>query len=327
MYKIILKSFNYLEEFAKLEIKTILNQEFTQIDKETFEIQAKDEKELTQITYNLVFYSRCFDGIYLKENENKQTKYQSLEKVEIDYKNTAIKVYDLIGDILIERNYKINEDENYLSHFLVNYCAYKLELHKEEKIFSIIDPMAELGDIIIETSLFQPRKPLYIQEKNTLPIYKEFKIMPPMPKPIKDKSKYQALVLEDSQFKKLRENINEASQKVRISKYEMDWLDVKFHKNDFDYAITFLPEFDDEDCPGESDEFLKEFLYQTEFICKKRICLISQEEISLKYAEKYELNLIDKTEIEVDEEPFIIYIFEPTLDENKKTKPKKSINN
>lgn len=302
MYKIILKSFNFLEDFAKTEIENITQKKVIAHDNESYEIQAEDKKELIQLTYNLVYYSRCFDGIYLQTDET----FNTLEKVEIDIKDKPIEVYDLVGDILMERNYKINEDDNYLSHFLVNYCLFKLNLNQEEKLFSVIDPMAELGDVLIETALFHPRKPLYVRQKNSLPIYTEFKIMPPMPKIVKDKNKYVGLVLEDDQFKKFRENINEAGLKIRVSKFEMDWMDVKFHKNDFDYAITFLPDFEDKE---ESDEFLKEFIYQTEFVCKKKICLISFEEIDLKYATKYKLELTEQTKVEVDEEEFFCYFF------------------
>lgn len=319
MYKLIVKSFNFLEQYAKTELSNLTNQNWTQIDEETYELNLETKEEITKHTYGIVYYSRCFDGVYLESNKQTDSEdFKILEKVEIDYNSKPIQVYDLIGDILEQRNYKINEDDNYLSHFLVNYCCFKLELEKEQGLFSVIDPMAELGDIIIETALFHPRKPLYVTEKNKLPIYKEFKIMPFMPKPVKDKNKYTALVMEDPQFKKLRENINEAGQKVKISKYEMEWLDVKFKKNDLDYSICFIPEFDEEECPGEANEFLREYLYQTEFICKKKICLVSSEEIPFTYVDKYELKLLDKSAITVEEEEFFIYIFEPTPDEDKK---------
>lgn len=305
MYKVILKSYDFLEEFAKEEIKTILKQEYNHIDNETFELSYKDQKEFYESVYNILYFGRCFDGIYLRQND--KDDYHQLEKVEIDVGERAEIVYDLIGDILLERDYKVNEDDNYLSHFLVNFALYKLGIDKIEENFSLIDPLAELGDIIIETSLFNKRKPLYVKERTTLPIYNEFKIMPPLPKPVKDKNKFQALVLEDVQYKHLRENVNASGQKIKISKYDLDWLDVKFKKNDMDFAMTFLPEFEDEE---ESDEFLKEFFYQCEFICKKRICLISMEDIDLKYAKKYKLKTISKDEIEVDEEDFIVYIFE-----------------
>jgi hypothetical protein len=314
MYKLIVKSFDFLNQYSKLELTQFTGQNWTQVDEETFELEVQTKEEISAHTYQIVYYSRCFDGIYLDTQE----EFNILEKVEIDYNKKPIQVYDLIGDILEARSYKINEDDNYLSHFLVNYCCYKLELEKEQGLFSVIDPMAELGDIIIETALFNPRKPLYVTEKNKLPIYKQFKIMPNMPKPVKDKSKYNALVMEDPQFKKLRENINEAGQKVKISKYEMEWLDVKFHKNDLDYTITFIPEFDEEECPGEANEFLREYLYQAEFICKKKICLIASEEIPFTFVDKYELKLLDQSSITVDEEEFFIYIFEPTPDELKK---------
>jgi hypothetical protein len=319
MYKLIVKSFNFLNQYSKQELTQFTEQKWSEIDKETFELEVETKEELTKYTYALVYFSRCFDGIYLESNKTTETEnFNILEKVEIDYNNKPIEVYDLIGDILEERNYKINQDDNYLSHFLVSYCCYKLGLDKQEGLFSVIDPMAELGDIIIETALFQPRKPLYVGEKNKLPIYKQFKLMPHMPRIVKDKNKYNALVMEDPQFKKLRENINEAGQKVKISKYEMEWLDVKFHKNDLDYCITFIPEFDEEECPGEADEFLKEYLYQSEFIAKKKICLIASEEIPFTYVDKYELKLLDQSSITIDEEEFFIYIFEPTADEEKK---------
>jgi hypothetical protein len=162
MYKLIVKSFDFLNQYSKLELTQFTGQSWTQIDEETFELGVQTKEEITKHTYSLVYYSRCFDGIYLQTSE----KFDILEKVEIDYNSKPIEVYDLIGDILEARSYKINEDDNYLSHFLVNYCCYKLELEKEEKIFSVIDPMAELGDIIIETALFNPRKPLYVTEKN-----------------------------------------------------------------------------------------------------------------------------------------------------------------
>jgi len=212
---------------------------------------------------------------------------------------------DLIGFDLTKREYKININSNSINSIVCNYLFYLMELDKEKKPLSIIDPVCSLGDLIIESSFFNPKIPLNIKKKNIIVFSKVFSNIS-LPK-IEDKSKLKLIgvVQNNKVFKQLKENITHSSQKIKTSQYELDFLDVKFHRGDNNYLICNLPMFKD---AKENEEFLKEFFYQAEFIVKKKIGIISKKEINEKTFKKYKLWAKIKKQILVGEQKYFIYI-------------------
>lgn len=287
-------------EFKKVkelsEVKS-LNLDF--IKKEfTFEVDAHGE--------NKSIFETKIGKLLLDSNKNLTVnlKIPELSFKVFSTKDNNILGLDLVGFKLSRRDYKLNINSTSINSLIPNYCMYLLGMDEEENL-SVIDPVANLGEIINEVSLFNPRKAMNLKLRHNFPICKIFGLNPQLPKNIDDKNKYVAVVQNNKIFKEIRENINFSGQKIKVSQYELDWLDVKFKKNDHDYVISQFPSFQDEE---ESKAFQKEFFYQAEFICKKKIGLISKKEINMLYLRKYRLRILRKEIITVGEQNYNIYI-------------------
>lgn len=281
MFEIHLLTQEFIKEFAKQEIKEYTKNEIKEKEN-TLKIQFNEEKEMIEFCYNIIYYSRTIENIYLIKN-NKQINLTNFN--------------------LTKRSYKLNKDNSELNSIIINYVLKLLNIDKRTEL-SIIDPIANLGDIIIETSLFSPRKPLNVKHRHELPIYKEFK-KSIMPKNNQDKNKYIGVVKDNKEFKLIKENITYSGQKIKLSLFELDWLDVKFKKKSIDYVFSYFNKL--------NDELQKEFFYQSEFISKKKICIISKEEINKNYIKKYKLKINHEETIEYGKNKYIIYIISRNL--------------
>lgn len=260
-------------------------------------------------------------GITVKDEEIKKTVLTKFEK-DIQKKYTfdegedlvfevfdeeedgMILVLDLLGFSLIKRTYKLREFEDSLSPIISSYAMYLLGLDTEEKL-SILDPYAQLGDLSIESSLFLPRTALFVREKRQITLSKLFNLPLGIPKKEEDKNKLMALIEGDEMFKFFRENVSHAGTKIKLSQFDFDWLDVKFHKGDFDYILTQFPYFETEE---EKKGFEEQFFYQGEFVAKKDICIICDQEVDETILEKHKLQIKQRKEIEYEEEQYLIYV-------------------
>ena len=247
----------------------------------------------------------------LIEKNSNLIKIQKEQEAEIEFETFKIEkdyiiALNLFGSSLCRRDYMVNSYEDSINPLFVNYLLFTLSFNKLEK-FSLIDTNAQLGDIVIEAALFTPRKPLFVKEKRSLPIGKIFGAPIGLTSNPKDNNKILGVVLDNTTFKYIKENISFSSQKIKLSSFDFDWLDVKFHKNDFDYLITQFPEFESDE---EQLEYEKEFFYQAEFIIKNQICIFSKEELSLKELNKLKLKLISKENLEYEDESILLYIIE-----------------
>ncbi len=355
MFKVLIKTFPFIDEFAIKEIKEFSEQKPKKISSGFYEISFDTKEELFDFTHEAVFYNRTFKRIYLKIDEfveienigkldlsfiEKQLRYRvtcekkfkfdveksqkkvgslikdacsyldvDLKNFDLDFRlfNIAKKCYlgmDLAGFELSKRDYKINVNSLTLNSLVYNYVFYLLGLDKLEK-YSIIDPLANYGEITIEASYFNPRNALNLRKRYDLPVMKLFNLKFEMPKEIANKNKYIAVVNGNRAFKFIKENLNYTNQKIKVSDYELDWLDVKFKGEDLDYVITQLPTSNDN---GEFDKIQKEFFYQAEFIAKKMICVISKKEIDKKYLKEFKLKLKMEKVIEVVDQKYFIYV-------------------
>lgn len=281
MYEIKLQTQTFIEELAKQEI-----QQYTQnkiIKKEDgLIIEFKEEQEMLEFCYNIIYYSRTIERIYLTKDNKK---------------------LDLTGFNLTKRDYKLNKSQYDLNPLIVNYALTLLNINKEKEL-SIIDPIANIGDIMIEASLFYPRKALNVKHRHELPIYQELK-KSIIPKNIIDKNKYIGVVQDNKKFKLIKENITYSGQKIKLSQYELDWLDVKFKNKSIDYVFSYFHRLD--------DETQREFFYQSEFISKKKICIISHEEINRDYLKKYKLKIDHEEKIDYENKIWYLYIISRNL--------------
>ncbi len=214
-------------------------------------------------------------------------------------------VLDLFGFDLTKRSYKLREFEDSLSPIVSSYAMYLLGLDNEEKL-SILDPYAQLGDLSIESSLFQPRVPLFVKEKRQTTLAKLFTLPLGVPKKISDSNKLMAVIEGDETFKFFKENLSYAGTKIKVSQFDFDWLDVKYHKGDFDYILTQFPYFDSLE---EQREFEEPFFYQGEFVAKKAICVITESEVIQEILDKHNLVVKERRELDTDEgEQYLVYV-------------------
>lgn len=213
-------------------------------------------------------------------------------------------VLNLLGFDLTKRSYKLREFEDSLSPIVSSYAMFLLGLDKEEKL-SILDPYAQLGDLSIESSLFQPRVPLFVKEKRQTTLAKLFTLPLGVPKKISDSNKLMSVIEGDETFKFFKENLSYAGTKIKVSQFDFDWLDVKYHRGDFDYILTQFPYFDSVD---EQREFEEPFFYQGEFVAKKAICVITESEIIQEILDKHNLVVKEKRELDMDGEEYLVYV-------------------
>lgn len=281
-HSIVIKTQNFMHEFAKFEVEKISKCNLVEVERGTFEINNLSEKKLCEIVYNLLYFSRTIENVYLKDNGE---------------------LIDLIGFNLTKRDYKLNMKKEFVNPLISVFLFYKLGLHKKRK-FKVIDPMASLGELIIECSLFR-KTALNIKSRFKIPLKKIFSINSSLPKETPSQTSLIAVCQDDLVFKKLKENINYSSQKIKVSKYDLDWLDVKFSEAQMDYVICQFPTFND---MVTYNEFQNDFFYQAEFVSKNSIGIITKEIVNKKYLDKYDLEVESLDEIEVDGVKFYVYV-------------------
>jgi len=231
---------------------------------------------------------------------------------------------DLINRDLTKRDYKINVNSLTLNSLIPNFCFYLLELHKITKTtkidkidkrdnkeikLNILDPLANLGEIIIEASLFNPRKDMKHKDKHNftyLKLLSKFNLEKnKIENKVKDRNKYYAVVQNNKNFKKLKENLSYIGTKVNLSLYELDWLDVKFDERSIDYIITQLPFYKLE---KKDLELQKLLFYQLDYILKNKACIITLGKIYENIINQYSLKIAKITEIRIGKQTYTIYL-------------------
>jgi len=360
-YKILIKTKDFVDEFAKKEISQYFNGKINSISKGFYFIyfEKGNENEMFDFVYNIFYFSRVIENIYLEivnfRNEEfvslkketfdfissdlkfevdalKNYKFEhqkaekifgkfildSCEKLRVDLENYDVSfklftkdlisylVIDLIGFSLTKRDYKINFGSTTINSIIPNYCFYLLNLDEKKTKYSMIDPISGFGDILIEASLFKPKQANHFKKRFELLIRKLFNYSIKTVSVEKSKNTFYSVVQNNKIFKFQRENIAFSSQSIKLSQYDIDWLDVKFKEEQIDYVVTCLPEIHE---VKEREKFLKEFFYQIEFIIKKKFCVISKKEIDLKYFKKSYFKILVNEKIFIGDQKYMIYVF------------------
>jgi len=360
-YKILIKTKDFANDYAKREIKEYFKGKINSISKGFFFINFNfgDEEKLFNFVYKLYFFSRVIENIYLEIINFRNEDFENLKKedlsfiskslsfevdalksykfdhkkaekkfgelilffsydLRVDLKNYDISfklftenlisylAIDLIGFILTKRDYKLNFGSTSINSIVPNYCFYLLELDKAKVKYSLIDPCSGFGDVIIESVLFNPRTQNHFKKRFDLSIKKLFNFKIENYNIEKSKNNFYSIVQNNKIFKLQKENIAYSSTSIKLSQFEIDWLDVKFKEEQIDYLITHIPEIHDE---KEREKFLKEFFYQIEFMIKKKYCVISKKEIDLIYFKKNKLKIKINEKIFIGNQKYIIYVF------------------
>ena len=283
--------------FFEINSKTkIFDKKKTEID---FGNLIREELELNVDLKEYDFSFKIFD---IEEDLEKKKRGKDKNKI------STVCALDLVGFDLSKREYKLNSDSKSINSSVPNFLFSLMGIDEEEDEFSIIDISANLGDVIIEASMYNKRLPLNIRQKTKLPIYKLLKKIAKTPRVDSSKNKVIAVVQNNKTFKDLRENINFAGQKVKISQYDFDWLDVKFQAQDIDYVVSQFPCFDTE---KEFLDYQDEFFYQAEFIVERLIGVISKKKINKSVLEKYKLQIEEEEEVIVGEQKYFVYVILP----------------
>lgn len=239
---------------AKKELKE-LGYKIKKKDESSFEIKDLTSKDI----FNIASFSHFIERLYLDEE-------------------------DIVGFSLFSRDF-LHKAEDYVPFYLVDKIVDDLKITRDEKI---IDPLANVGEIILEVGTFLTKHPLHTKKK--LLFEEKPGIKAPLNRVPQEKVSLVGVVQENIEFKRFEENARFLRLKPKCSKFDLDWLDVKYHNGDFDYVITKLPSFEFQE---ESDEFCKEFFYQAEFIAKKKVIVFTTQELSKSTYKEY-LKLVEK---------------------------------
>lgn len=270
-YVLSLKTRSFLLPYAKEEIKRILKIDPKEKDKNLLEITIKDKNELAKSFYSLFYFSRTIESISLDDN--------------------------LFADDLFRREHKLNTNPESLPAELCIFLFYYMGIEKEKKI-SALDPMANLGDLIIELSLFVNKAPLNLKKRYKNRFSELLGVKGELPRKEEPKSTFTGIVQDNRDFKLFKENLAYSSQKIKMSQFDFSWLDVKFQKGEFDYIVTYLPS---------QEELQDQLLYQAEHICKKKTGVICEGKIDEKLIKKHKLEAEKNTVLEVDSKVYHVY--------------------
>lgn len=225
-------------EYAENELR-FFNIEYEK-NQEYFEIENTPEN-----FYTIINYSHFIETIY----------YNSQDIVE----------FSLFSKLFIYSSKQIPS-------YLVSMMIVDMDISKTN---SIIDPCAGFGEVLIQAG-----EHIYMLLQHTrkkTQYAKQWKIKPPHYQTNSQKHNLKAIVGNNEEFKKLQENARFFRLKISTSKFDFQWFDVKYHKGDFDFAMTHFPEFSNQ---AEQKEFEKHFFYQMEFIVDKKIGVLSKSKIS-----------------------------------------------
>ncbi len=258
-------------------IPTIIIEE----DEDTL-IVTIDSKHVKELFQQLFYLSHPFYEIY-DSNENKI--------VDLDFYEKEYLLYNVNqeNDMIVYVYLMILKTVEYFKNKQSN------ENLKKIPILKIIDPYSSYKTLPIEFLLYLEQS---LQRVNIRKyVSKEFNYQIPILKSTKQpfKTQFSSIVQDQQQLKQLREESIKARVKLKISQYEIDWLDVKFHKDDVHITTSILLDFEEKE---EFEEFISQYLYQAEFISSVCISIIVPFEIDLEILKEFKLKVVEKIEVE-----------------------------
>tara|TARA_Y100000034_G_scaffold14075_2_gene14737 strand:- start:15155 stop:16285 length:1131 start_codon:yes stop_codon:yes gene_type:complete len=224
---------------------------------------------------------------------------------------------DITGMNLSKRSYKIFHHPDSLKGTIA-YALTRISGYKPNK--KIINPFCSDGTIIIETGLFASNFPVRFFEKEKF-LFKELKpfshidfdkLFKKLDSNIK-KDKFQIIGSES-----LLRHINSCKKNAKISgidrnvefrRYDIEWLDTKFNKNEIDFIITRIIE------PGKFfdkkkiEKIYKEFFYHTEFVLNKNgkmIILSRKKDLITTKAEEFKLKVNINRQLQIGDSNYYV---------------------
>ncbi len=202
------------------------------------------------------------------------------QKLEVDLKNpTTIVLVDIVnnncfigidytGIKLTKRNYRIKLLPNPLNPCIA-YSMLRIANIKDKD--AILDPFCKSGEIPIEAALYLQNIPNCYRILDKLQFTKFLKFNPKNKIKSKDLNIY---AVDDSQnhlkCTEINAKIANINKSIKFSRYDLEWLDIKFKKNSINKIITF-PAYPTNTFPKQIiEKIYKELFYQSEFILKNK---------------------------------------------------------
>jgi len=209
---------------------------------------------------------------------------------------------DFCGFDLSKREYKIFNSAFSLKGTIA-YSLLRMSGYKKTDV--LLDPFCDTGAVVIEAAFFASGFPVNFYAKEKFAFLK-LKMLEKLDfgkffEKIDSKISEEKLEIYayDSQLRKMKQAQKNAkiagiNKMVQFSRVDVEWLDIKFKKEQAGLIVTAMPQWSQRQQLAERDKEYNEFFYQAEYILKKdgRICLIcNKPEVVMKHAEKYKFRL------------------------------------
>lgn len=232
-----------------------------------------------------------------KDVEKKVGEYYYKKGNKVDLENSQTVIYveiidqfciigiDLTKKKLHKREYHI-KIHNQSPNALIAYSMIRFAKWKDKEI--LLDPFAKEGIIPIEAALFGSNIPRgylsdeRIEEIDKKIIKKPLNIFGYDPK------------LNNVRSCEINSKIAEVNKQIKLSKIDIDWLDVKFEKESVDKIISTLPFISKDRDSKEIEKQYKQFFNQAEFILKKTgkmVLLIQRLDLVKKYHTNFNIEI------------------------------------
>lgn len=343
--KLITFDFNNFEDLFLLCYKTqslskvgLLLEEFSD-KKDLFEAIATRFKTLdlkdwldkkTKVAVNC---SRFGDHLFTSQDVlSAASKTLRSKKIEIDYKNPDLTIFvfinqdncmigiDFSGVDLSKRDYKIFVNQRALK---ANIAYSLLKIADIKKSETLLDPFVKSGEIIIEAALFFSNlSPLYYNKEKfaflKLIKFKSFdseSFFQKIDKKIK-KEKFN-LAGYDSMMRNIvaankNAKIAGINKLVKISRIEIDWVDLKFKKHTVDKIVTQLPPLSKRVDHSVVKKIYDHFFNQSDYILKKSgkiVIACLTDSLIKETAKNYNLALKASREIWQGKQKINVFVF------------------
>ncbi len=227
---------------------------------------------------------------------------------------------DITGIDLSKRSYKIFHHPNSLKGTIA-YTLVRIAGYKHSK--KMIDPFCNNGTIILEAGLFASNFSVRYFDKERF----AFKNLKPFSnidfdelfKEIDSKIKKQKLNLTGSESLlrhviscKKNAKIAGIDKLIEFRRYDIEWLDTKFNKEEIDSIVTKIIEPNRLLNEKKLEKIYQEFFYHAEFVLKKKgkvIIMCKNKELIIKKAKEYNLKTNINREITIgDQKNYILEI-------------------
>lgn len=291
-------SIQKLQQYISGDVKL----DFKILGSTTIQLSFEDEHLIVkQVLEFFLYFSHPFYSITTEKNQNNE-KHKKEKNLDEEDENRK----DLFSNVLSQRKYaqhSIQEQARVLPLFLELQFQIHNNLPEDIEQIKFVNPYVEYNALPIEQLLFYSYQFQNISMRSLISNYKlslsqEKTLYPQI------NASMHSIVQSQLQLKRLKEEGTKAGVKMRVSILDFDYLDVKFHKDDFDVVVSSFLKITKE----EFDEIISQYLYQAEFISKYIIGILTIFPIEDSLLKKYNLKTKKYKEINHLNNLYYLYI-------------------